>query len=882
MNAEHPEAPGNQTNSDSGLPAAGSPGTSSSFPVVGIGASAGGLEALEQFLEHVPRESGMAFVIVQHLDPDRKGMLPDLLQRVTGMRVVQAKNRMPVKVNCVYVIPPNKDMSISQGMLCLHTPTTPRGLRLPIDFFLRSLAQERGAQSVGVILSGMGSDGTKGLRAIKQHGGLGVAQEASSAKFDSMPHAVAAAGLADLIAPPYELPQKIATRLQSPSIARTVKIDRPEKKSLPDDILNNILAQLCARTGRDFSVYKKSGVCRRIERRMSVHKLDQMSAYARYVSDNPQELDLLFKELLIGVTSFFRDATVWNYLTAQTLPALLAAYPGGKAMRAWVPGCSTGEEAYSLAIAFKDAVERARPAGQFTLHIFATDLDKDAIGRARQGQYPVSIADDVAPELLKRFFIKDESGYRICKEIREMVTFAPQDIVRDSPFTKLDFLFCRNLLIYFTADLHKKLIPLFHYSLNPGGVLLLGSAETTGNFTNLFTPLESNLRIYRRVDLPMRTPMIEFPTGAGPVLSNTPGKGLLPIATASIQSLADQLLLQRFSPAAALVNEHGDILYINGRTGKYLEPAAGKANWNIFAMAREGLRGALTRAMHKAMHEKGKVTMRQVMVRSDSDSQAIDLTVQAIEDPAALRGMLIIVFAEAPVVRTTGDVAIAQAGVIDHAGVAELEQALVQAREENRILHEEMQATQDELKSANEELQSNNEELQSTNEELNSSREEMQSMNEELQTINAELQSKVDDLSRTSSDMKNLLDSTDIATVFLDNAFCIRRFTTRATQIFKLIPGDVGRPLSDIVTELFYAELHNDVQEVLRTLAFREKQIAARDGRWFKIRVMPYRTVDNVIDGVVITFSDITAAKALEAELRAQCGPSPIGRESTL
>lgn len=846
-------------------PALDAAATNGLFPIVGIGASAGGLEPLEQFLKQVPAASGMAYVVIQHLDPTRKGMLPYLLQRVTGMPVAQAKNRMRVKPNCVYVIPPNKDMSVARGMLCLHTPTLPRGLRLPIDFFLRALAKERGRLGVGVILSGMGMDGTEGLRAIKAQGGLVAVQEPSSAKFDSMPRAALAAKLADLVAPPADLPRKIIAHMQH--LAAGGPGGMGESAVHPADALEDILAQLCAHTGRDFSTYKKNSVLRRVERRMSIHQISRIDAYARHVRDNPQELDLLFKELLIGVTAFFRDAPAWEYLATHVLPALFAANPGGKSVRAWVPGCSTGEEAYSLAIVFKEAIERVKPAGPFTLDIFATDLDRDAIGRARQGLYPASSVADVGPERLHRFFIKEENSYRIRKEIRETITFAPQDILRDPPFTRLDILCCRNLLIYFAADAHKKLIPLFHYSLNPGGVLLLGSAETIGNFGNLFTPLENSVRIYRRVGLPLRTPMIEFPTGAFHIPPNTAHKTKTQLATMNIQSLADQLLLQRYSPAAVLVNDKGDIVYINGRTGKYLEPAAGKANWNIFAMAREGLRGALIRALHKAGREKSKVTIRGVKIHNDNDSQAIDLTVQMIEDPPALHGMLIIVFADVPAVRADS---VPHVATDHHADVAELEQALEQAREENRILREEMQAVQDELKSANEELQSNNEELQSTNEELTSSREEMQSMNEELQTINAELQSKLDDLSRTSNDMKNLLDSTDIATIFLDSSFHVRRFTTRATQIFKLIPGDVGRPLSDIATELHYPELYDDAQEVLRTLAFSEKQIASRAGHWFKTRIMPYRTQDNVIDGVVITFTDVTAAKMLEAELRAE------------
>jgi two-component system CheB/CheR fusion protein len=498
-------------------------------------------------------------------------------------------------------------------------------------------------------------------------------------------------------------------------------------------------------------------------------------------------------------------------------------------LRSWSAGCSTGEEAYSLAISFKEALEQVKPTVSFTLQIFATDLDRDAIDKARQGVYPANIAADVSPERLRRFFSKEENGYRVRKEIREMVTFATQNVIMDPPFTKLDILICRNLMIYLTPELQKKLLPLFHYSLNPGGVMFLGSAETVSSFTELFAPLKP---------------------------------------AANLQSLADQLLLQHFSPPAVLVNDKGDILYISGRTGKYLEPAAGKANWNIFAMAREGLRFDLGSAFQKAIRQKEAITVRGVKVGTNGGTQTVDITVQSIEEPEALRGMVMIVFTDVAAPPEKKTQTRAKLGSAGGARVLELEQELRQVREELQTTREEMQSSQEELKSANEELQSTNEELQSTNEELTTSREEMQSLNEELQTVNAEQQSKMDELSRINNDMRNLLNSTEIVTVFLDNELHVRRFTTGANKLFKLIPGDVGRPLSDIASDLLYPGMTEEAQEVLRTLVFSEKQITTTDGRWFSVRIMPYRTIEDVIGGVVITFSDITAAKTLEAELR--------------
>ena len=467
------------------------------FPIAGIGASAGGLEALEQFLQHVPENSGIAFVIVQHLDPNHKGLMPELLQRTTGMEVFQVRDLMKVKPNCVYIIPPNKDMSILHGVLHLFEPTAPRGLRLPIDFFLRSLAEDRQEHSIGVILSGMGSDGTMGLRAIKEKAGVALVQEPASAKFDSMPRSAINAGLADFVAPAEDLPRKIVDYLRHALVI--TKAGRPSEEK-EHGALAKILILLRAKTGQDFSLYKNNTLYRRIERRMGIHQIDRIAAYVRYLQENSQEVELLFKELLIGVTSFFRDPAAWEQLQQEAIPALLAGRPAGGVLRAWSAGCSTGEEAYSLAIAFKEALEQIKPKMGFTLQIFATDLDRDAIDKARQGVYSANITADVSPERLSRFFIKEENGYRVGKEIREMITFATQNIIMDPPFTKLDILICRNLLIYLTPELQKKLLPLFHYSLNPGGVLFLGSAEAVSTFTDLFAPLNIKARLFRRCE----------------------------------------------------------------------------------------------------------------------------------------------------------------------------------------------------------------------------------------------------------------------------------------------------------------------------------------------------------------------------------------------
>jgi chemotaxis methyl-accepting protein methylase len=834
--------------------------------IVGIGSSAGGLEALEDFFSHMPIPCKLAFVVIQHLDPTQKGILAGLLQRITLMTVKEASNSMKVEANCVYVIPPNQDLSILHGSLFLFEPLASHGFRFPIDFFFRSLASDQQERAVGVILSGMGSDGTIGFRAIKKNGGLTLAQTPELAKFDSMPRSAINAELVDIEAPAEELPERLLAFLNNrPHVdTRDTRDTRDTVSALEftsPSVLEQIVILLRERTGSDFSLYKKNTIYRRIERRMNLHQLKTMALYARYLRENPQEQDLLFKELLIGVTSFFRDKDVWEQLSSISLPALLAHHPEGKELRAWVTACSTGEEAYSLAMTVMDVLDTVKPKGRFSLQIFATDLDEDAISVARQGYYPLSIKSDLSSQQLNRYFIKDKNGYKIKKQIRDMVIFAPQNIIMDPPFTKLDIITCRNLLIYLGPELQNKLIPLFYYALNSQGILLLGNAETIGHSTTLFSALNDNARIFNRIDSPEKQMEVDFPTRIFPIISlveNEPEKPhVMTKNITNLQAQADQLLLKDHSPAAVLVTSAGDIIYINGRTGKYLEPAAGKANWNIYVMVREELQYQLTLAIKKAQTQTDPVIIKNLTI----DKHTINLTVQIITKPKALSGLLMIVFTE---VATPTKAAPVAGDVEGDDGQSELQYA----RDEIQAIREQMQASQEELRSANEELQSTNEELQSTNEELTTSKEEMQSMNEELQTVNTELQFKVDDLSWVNNDMKNLLNSTEIATIFLDDGLNVRRFTNYATHLFKLIPTDVGRPLSDIVTELDYSSLQDDARSVLDTLFFVEKEITANNDRWFKVRIMPYRTQENVIDGVVITFTDISAAKLLESELR--------------
>ncbi|MES2149525.1 MAG: chemotaxis protein CheB [Pseudomonadota bacterium] len=839
------------------------------FPIVGIGASAGGLEALELFFSAVPANCGLGFVVVQHLDPHHKGILVELLQRATPMPVVQASDLLAVVPGHVYVIPPNCDLSILHGVLHLLEPNAPRGLRLPIDFFLRALAADQHVDSAGVILSGMGSDGTLGLRAIKDSAGASFVQDPASAKFDAMPRSAINAGLADVVAAPAELARALISYLKH---MPTLTAPQAAPGGGEQSALDKIVLVLRAQSGHDFSMYKKSTIQRRVERRMGLHQLAGIAEYADYLRANPQEAQLLFKELLIGVTSFFRDPPMWAQLEADVIPAMLASHPSGGTLRAWIPACSTGEEAYSLAIAFREALERTRPAPHYALQIFATDLDGEAIDKARAGVYPANIAADVSEARLQRYFVQEDGGYRIGKEIREMVIFAPQNLVMDPPFTKLDLLTCRNLLIYLEADLQKRLLPLFHYSLKADGFLVLGSAETVGASADLFTAWPGKNRIYRRKESALRPEPVEFPAALYGRARASAGEPALALRTAlnggpNLQSLTEAMLLARFAPTAVLTTDQGDIVYISGKTGRYLEPAAGKANLNIFAMAREGLAGGLSEAFARVVRERGSHSLKRVEIGGPGGALLVDVDVHCLSEPEALRGMVLIVFADVPAPSGKAPRKGKRAGEQDERMQA-MALEVQQSREELQSAREEMQTSQEELKSTNEELQSTNEELQSTNEELTTSKEEMQSMNEELQTVNHELSAKVDELSLASDDMKNLLNSTDIATLFLDDQMRIRRFTNRVTSIIKLIPGDAGRPITDLVNMLDYAALADDAHEVLRTLVFRETEASSRDGRWFTVRIMPYRTQDNRIDGVVITFIDISAAKSLEHALR--------------
>ncbi len=835
----------------------------SSFPIVGVGASAGGLEAFEELFRHVPPDSGMAFVLVPHLDPSHGSLLSEILQRTTAMPVVEALDQVAVEPDHVYIIPPNRDMAIFHGVLQLSVPEQPRGQRMPIDAFLRSLAEDQGEQAVGIILSGTASDGTLGLRAILGVGGISLVQEPETAKFDGMPTSAIQAGYATHILAVEKMPEIL--------LASTRALVIRQKKPLPQtavNSLNHILMLLRSSTGHDFSLYKKSTIGRRIERRMLQHNLDDLEVYARYLKEHPAEIHTLFKELLINVTSFFRDPEAFVALKQDILPQLLADKQEDYVFRAWITGCASGEEAYSIAILLREWMDETRH--EFKVQLYATDLDDDAIAAARTGIYPANIAQDVTPERLHRFFFKEDKGWRVKKEIREMVVFAIQNVIKDPPFTRLDLLCCRNLMIYLEPELQNRLIPAFHYALKPGGVLFLSPSESIGNHPELFAALNRKWKFYRAIHTTASTRAV---MAGGLTWAANSSKAQEEIVKKTQETnyaeLTRRMLLQAYAPASVLTDSKGDILFVHGDTGRYLRPAPGQASLNAVEMAREGLPLELRAAIHSAAEQGTPALIQALSVKTNGGFSTVNLNVRPL--PNNGQNLLLVSFQEVEQAAPPKPRHLKHSsGPAEQQRIAELERDLAYTRENLQATIEEQQASNEELKSTNEEMQSTNEELQSTNEELETSKEELQSVNEELITVNAELQAKIEQLAGMQNDMKNLLDNINVGTIFLDQHLVIKRYTREAARVYRLVASDVGRPLADIKSDLTGVDLIAQSQAVLDTLAPFEREMRSTSGISYLTRIQPYRTVDNLIDGVVLTFADITERIAAVAEREAR------------
>lgn len=851
--------------------------TTNAFPIIGIGASAGGLAAFEAFFSAMPADidTGMAFVLVQHLAPDHKSILTEIIRRYTRMQVSEVVDGMLVEPNCAYIIPPNKDMAFLNGSLQLLEPSSPRGQRLPIDFFFRSLAADQHERAICIVLSGTGSDGTLGARAIKGEGGMVMAQNPESTEYDGMPRSAMATGMVDYVLPPAEMPAQLVAYVSHAFVkaARPITVPPPKDESQ----MKKIFVLLRSQTGHDFSGYKQSTISRRTQRRMAVHQIDLLEEYVRFLQKNPAEVEALFNDLLINVTSFFRDPEAFAALEAQVIPKLFSGKSPGDAIRVWTPGCSTGEEAYSIAILLQEHMEALKQ--HFKLQVFATDIDKKAVEQARSGIYPVSIAADVSQERLARFFTLDDdnSVYRIRKDLRDCLVFSEQDLIKDPPFSKVDLISCRNLMIYLSGDLQKKIIPLFHYALNPGGFLLLGTSETVGDFLNLFTQLDRSSKFYQRraeefgAQRPSLVPYLP-PLGGDAV-----SRSAVPEATPRkdiFKELTEQTLLAQFMAAGVLVSENGEIFYLHGRTGRFLEPAPGEPRMNILKMAREGLGRELSIALRSAATHKEKVRRKNLQVKTNGGFSSVHLTVQPVA-AAAGRNLFVVTLEEAsskeanPLEKQFDAESVPTDAKVDtDERLALMKEKLREQAESLQSAMEELETSNEELKSSNEEMQSVNEELQSTNEELETSKEELQSVNEELSTVNSEQQNKVAELSRANNDMNNLLAGTGVGTVFLDHQQRIRRFTPSVVQFINLILTDVGRPVGHIVSNLIgYNTLVEDVQSVLDTLTPREIEVATKDGAHYMLRIRPYRTLDNVIEGAVVAFFDITEMKRVQAQL---------------
>ncbi len=825
-----------------------------------MGASAGGLEAFTTFFQACPSDMRVAFILVSHLAPDHVSMLTEILQRHTSMPVHEAVDQLRVSANNVYVIPPDREMEILNGVLQLCIPNQARGHRMLIDTFLRSLADDQQENAIGIIFSGTGSDGVLGLRAIHSMGGLTLVQEPESAKYTGMPVSAIKSGYVSQVL----VPEKMPAALLSCKYKKPSGLAKNQSKQ-GESGYNHIILQLRKTTGHDFSLYKKSTIGRRIERRMLQHEIADADIYAQFLKKNPDEIDVLFKELLINVTSFFRDNQAFDVLQKEILPPMLKAKSNDDVFRIWVAGCSTGEEAYSIAIVLFELLESS---GQdIGVKIFATDLDPDAITIARAGIYSKNIIKNITNERLLRFFTKVEEGYKVNKVIREMVMFAVQSVIKDPPFTKLDLLACRNLMIYLEPDLQSRLMSTFHYALKSSGVLFLSPSESIGNHSNLFKSIDRKWKFYaakHSAKFPDQFTMSNVinvsPKGLHKSLPPS-GEIMKQPSQLDLTELSQNVLVRFFAPASVIVDSLGNILYVHGETGKYLRPAPGKASLNVIEMAREGLEVELRAAIYGVVKEAKKIHKRKkVQFKNNNEINTVQLSVHPINgEHEDTKELLLVSFLDVPneevKPKRKASTKSLEAGIITG-----LEQDLLDLKDSHRIIAEEQQASGEELKSTNEELQSTNEEMQSTNEELETSKEELQSVNEELITVNAELQSKVGFLDDIKNDLKNLLDSINVGIIYLDKHLNIRSFTQDACQIYRLNTNDVGRPLSDIkcADDVVCDDIGDIVDKVLASLIPHEMEIQIGSKSWFMARIQPYRTLDDFIDGVILTFTDIT------------------------
>jgi len=836
----------------------------SRFPVVGIGASAGGLNAFKTFFSHMPDNSNMAYVLVPHLDPNHQSLMVELLTKHTSMPVCEVEDNMPVTPNHVYIIPPAKYLKIHQRELQLINPPAKRGAETAIDNFFRSLAEDQEERAIGIILSGTGSHGTLGLQAIKANGGMAMVQSPDTAEYERMPQNAINTGCIDYILAPEAMPEELIKYAQHAYVRGDWSpIELPETEQ---DQLNRILALLRTRIKYDFRCYRKNMLLRRVLRRMGLNHINLLTEYLEILRNDAEEIDLLYHDLLISVTCFFRDPQAYQVLEQRVIPQLVEQHSDSP-VRVWVPGCATGEEAYSIAMLLIEQFSAALKPPD--IQIYATDIDDNALEFARQGIYPESITADVSNERLRRFFTLVDSHYQIKKQLRESVVFAAQNLISDAPFSKLDLICCRNLLIYLEPDVQQKVISLFHFALHEDGFLFLGSSETIGRQVDMYETVSKKWRLFRRIG-PTRRDRLNFP-----IVSSFKRRGLLqPLIKddasheLDFAELTQRQLLADYSPASALINRKYEILYFYGTTGDFLQAPTGEPTRDLIAMARQGLRTKLRAACHRAIRDNQAVIDNSARVKRDNTLLPCIITVKPIVDSKQAKGLLLVSF------QINEHSPADESRLSEHKGddesslITQLEYELKTTREDLQSTIEEMESSNEELKASNEEIMSMNEELQSSNEELETSKEELQSLNEELSTVNNQLQDKVEQLDQANNDILNLINSSNITTLFLDTELHIKQFTPATGKLLKLISSDIGRAVNTFATDFTGTGLQDDARLVLEKLTPIEKEIHTADNHDYLRRCQPYRTPDNRIDGVVITFFDITERVKSEAQTR--------------
>ena len=846
----------------------------SSFPIVGIGASAGGLEAFEALLARLPADTGMGFVLVQHMSPDHESLLPQLLARNTTMPVHQAVDGDKIVPNHIYIIPPKHNLGILHGALqLLEYEMSPRRY-LPVDFFFSSLAEDIGSHAIGVVLSGTASDGTLGLKSIKAAGGITLAQDEESAEYSGMPASAVAAGCVDYVLTPAAIVEELVRIARHPYLLH----DRPtggEIANSSPELLNKVFLLLRSHTGNDFTYYKHTTIKRRIKRRMLLHKLDRFTDYVGYLQRTPDEVQALFEDILINVTSFFRDPETFDALSRELLPKLLENRTDNQPIRIWIPGCASGEEVYSVAMALIEVMEGEKI--NVPVQLFASDIDEAAVDQARRGIYPAAISEQLTPQRLRRFFNKHNSGYQVSKTIRDLCVFAVQSITKDPPFSRLDLICCRNVLIYLGPVLQKKVLQVFHYALNPGGYLMLGVSESIGAHADLYSLVDKKNRIYRKKSL---ASPIAYDFTSQPMLPNAmvlqqgdePAGGA---ARADPSKVAEQLILKTYGPPGVLVSAEMDILQFFGDTSAYISPTPGLASLNLMKMARQEMIVMLRAGARKALTDKQPVRQEHVRIKRGEVERLINIQLLPLLETNRGVPCLLVLFeevGEAPdLVATRRPIDGAPEGAgdgelvdIQASRIRELEQELSSTREYMQSVIEDQEATNEEMKSASEEIQSTNEELQSTNEELETAKEEMQSGNEELATVNEELENRNMELTEINSDLINLMDSIELAILMLDSQLSIRQFTPEAARLFNIIDGDVGRPIGQIKSNMEWPDLEERAYQVMESITPYSRELQDNDGHWYSLRMRPYKAIDRRIAGVVITCVEIDSIKDAE------------------